>query len=96
MGAVYRLGKLVSKYIILEVIGFAAPRKEAAELLIDTSTEHRVLIVNEFPIFLKLTVPSDILELGTIGFNHHLSRISEFPNLFFPANFKQPHKVKCS
>jgi hypothetical protein len=44
MEATFRLGKLVSKYIILDIIGYAAHREEGGELLMATSRMHRTLL----------------------------------------------------
>ena len=64
--AVYRLGKLVSKYIICYIVGFAGPRKEVGELLMGASHMHRTLLQREFLIFLRNTEEPDIQQLGWI------------------------------
>ena len=64
--AVYRLGKLVSKYIICYIVGFAGPRKEVGELLMGASHMHRTLLQREFLTFLGNTEEPDIQQLWWI------------------------------
>jgi hypothetical protein len=42
--AKFRLGQLVSKHLIVEVLAFAGPRKKVGELLMAASKMHRALI----------------------------------------------------
>ena len=44
MHAKFRLGKLVNKHLILDVLAFAGPRKKVGELLMAASWMHRSLI----------------------------------------------------
>ena len=45
--AKFRLGKLVSKHIILEVLAFSGPRQKVGELLVAASRMHRSLLQAE-------------------------------------------------
>jgi hypothetical protein len=45
--AKFRLGKLVNKHIILEVLAFAGPRQKVGELLVAASRMHRSLLQAE-------------------------------------------------
>ena len=69
MQAVYRLGKLCSKYLILEVIGFSDYRDQAGTLLMGASGTLRRLLQREFSIFLHLTVREKAEKLQMITFN---------------------------
>ena len=89
--AVYRLGKLVSKYIICYIVGFAGPRKEVGELLMGASHMHRTLLQREFLTFLGNTEP-DIQPLGWIKIEHKGGN-KRIPNLFCPAAFDWPLEV---
>jgi hypothetical protein len=56
MEAVYSLGKLPSKYLILTIIGFACSRTKAGTLLMGASRKLRRLLEKEFLIFKIKTV----------------------------------------
>jgi len=45
--AKFRLGKLVSKHLIVEVLAFAGPRQKVGELLVAASRMHRSLLQAE-------------------------------------------------
>jgi hypothetical protein len=69
MQAVYRLGKITSKYIILDILGHSYHREEAGKLLMATSSTLRRLLEREFSLFLDLTVREQAEELQKIAFN---------------------------
>ena len=64
--AVYRLGKLVDKYTICYIVGFAGSREEVGKLLMGASRKLRKLLQHEFPIFVTHTEEPEILELKEI------------------------------
>jgi hypothetical protein len=54
--AKFRLGKLVNKHIILEVLAFAGPRQKVGELLKAASLMHRSLLEAEnYLMFMTIT-----------------------------------------
>ena len=67
MQAVYSLGKLPSKYTILDIIGFAHYREDAALLLYEASRRFRRLLEKEYLIFIHRTKQRE-LELESLEF----------------------------
>jgi len=54
--AKFRLGKLVSKHLIVEVLAFAGPRQKVGEFLVAASRMHRSLLQAENSLmFMKIT-----------------------------------------
>jgi len=84
MQAVYRFGKITSKYIILEVIGFSDYREQAGKLLMSASGKLRRLMQRNFSIFLNLTVREEAEWLEEIRFNR-ASNYKTYFNIFTPA-----------
>ncbi len=64
--AVYRLGKLVSKYTIFKSVGSAGKQEEVAKLIWGASRMFRTLLQREFLIFLTHTEVPEILDLKPI------------------------------
>ena len=92
MKATYRLGKLVSKYIICDILGFAGPRQEVGQLLMGASSMLRTLLQREFDIFLANTEEPEILELKRVKFCFK-GGYKLIPNIFCPAAFDRPLKI---
>jgi hypothetical protein len=54
--AKFRLGKLVSKHLIVEVLAFAGPRQKVGELLVAASRMHRSLLQAQISLmFMNIT-----------------------------------------
>ncbi len=69
MTAKYSLGKIHSKNVILDIIGFSHSREEAGHLLMGTSRKFRELIKKEnFKAFINCTKKEILVELEIIVF----------------------------
>jgi hypothetical protein len=67
MQAVYQLGKIPSKYLILDIIGFSRYRNEVGALLFGTSRTFRLLLIKEFSKFIDSSVEEEIVELESFN-----------------------------
>ncbi len=70
MHATFRLGKLVSKHIILEVLAFSGPRQKVGELLVAASRMHRSFLQAEnylmFMTITKRVIKEDLPKISDI------------------------------
>ena len=86
---VYSLGKIVSKYLICNIGGFANARHKIIELFWNASRMFRTLLKQEFLILLDNSEEPDIVELGTFEISYR-DGYKWVPNLFCPAAFDLP------
>ena len=92
---VYSLGKIVSKYLICNIGGFANARHKIVELFWNASRMFRTLLKQEFLILLDNSEEPDIVELGTFEIRYR-DGYNWVPNLFCPAAFDLPLKANYS
>ena len=87
--AKFRLGKLVSKHLIVEVLAFAGPRQKVGELLVAASRMHRSLLQAEnYLMFMTITkrVIKEELPKMIVGLKLQSTQVDFIDGLFPYAN----------
>ena len=63
----FTLGKLHSKYHILDILSYSLPRQEAVSLLQQLSHSFRLLLNENLTLLLQIMPELDIIEISCIG-----------------------------